>query len=60
VGIGSREENAGKILEPLAGIGVAYPHHEEAEAEGQHDDIKHEVLLCVVREETNGVLALAV
>src|SRR6266404_441802 len=34
-------------LKPLAGVGVAYPRHEETEAEGQHDDIQHEVLLSV-------------
>jgi len=33
-------------LEPLAGIGVAQPGHEEAEAEGQHEDVQHGVLLC--------------
>src|SRR5512141_1235513 len=29
-------------LKPFAGVGVAYAHHEEAKAEGQHDDIPHE------------------
>ena len=32
-------------LKSLAGVGVAYPRHEEAKAEGQHDDIQHEMLL---------------
>jgi hypothetical protein len=36
------------LLKPFAGVGVAYADHEEAEAEGQHDDIQHDVLLCVV------------
>jgi hypothetical protein len=35
-------------LKPFAGVGVTHRHDEEAEAEGQHDDIQHEVLLCVV------------
>jgi hypothetical protein len=29
-------------LKPFAGVGEAYAHREQAEAEGQHDDIKHE------------------
>ena len=33
-------------LQPFAGIGVANARHEEAEAEGQHDDIPHEKLLA--------------
>jgi hypothetical protein len=33
---------------PFAGVGVAYAHHEEAEAEGQHDNVQHEELLCAV------------
>jgi hypothetical protein len=40
---GSRADDA--ILKSLAGVGVAYPRHEEAKAEGQHDDIQHEMLL---------------
>src|ERR1700729_1786583 len=36
---------------PFAGVGVTYRHHEEAEAEGQHDDVPHEMLLsrCELR-----------
>ena len=33
---------------PFAGVGVAYARHEEAEAERQHDDVQHEVLLCAM------------
>jgi hypothetical protein len=35
-------------LKPFAGIGVAYPRHEEAEGEGQHQDVQHEVLLVAL------------
>src|SRR6266852_4804784 len=35
-------------LEPFAGVGVTHRHREEAEAEGQHDDVQHEMLLCAV------------
>ena len=35
-------------LKPFAGVGVAHCGREEAEAEGQHDDIQHEVLLVVL------------
>jgi alkylation response protein AidB-like acyl-CoA dehydrogenase len=35
-------------LEPLAGIGVAYAQREEAEPEGQHDDVQHEMLLLAI------------
>jgi hypothetical protein len=35
-------------LKPFAGVGVAHCGCEEAEAEGQHDDIQHEVLLVVL------------
>jgi hypothetical protein len=35
-------------LKPFAGVGVAHRGCEEAKAEGQHDDIQHEVLLVVV------------
>jgi len=31
--------------QPFAGISIADARREEAEAEGQHDDIQHEVLL---------------
>jgi hypothetical protein len=33
-------------LEPFAGIGIAYPCREEAEAEDQHDDVQHDMLLA--------------
>ena len=33
-------------LQPFAGVGVAYARHEEAKAEGQHENIPHEKLLC--------------
>ena len=33
---------------PFAGVGVTYSRHEEAEAQGQHDGVQHEVLLCVM------------
>jgi hypothetical protein len=33
-------------LKPFAGVGVAERRDEEAEAEGQHEDVQHEVLLC--------------
>jgi hypothetical protein len=32
-------------LKSLASIGVTNGRHEEAEAEGQHDDVQHEMLL---------------
>ena len=35
-------------LKSFAGVGVSDRHPEEAEADGQHDDVQHEVLLCVV------------
>jgi hypothetical protein len=35
-------------LEPFAGVGVTHRRREEAEAEGQHDDVQHEMLLCAV------------
>jgi hypothetical protein len=48
---------------PFAGIGVAYSRREEAEPQGQHDDVQHEVLLCVAippggAREGNSLLAL--
>ena len=35
-------------LEPFAGVGVTHRPREEAEAEGQHDDVQHEMLLYAV------------
>ena len=32
-------------LEPVAGVGVAHRHHEEREADSQHDEIQHGMLL---------------
>src|ERR1700733_6963730 len=32
--------------EPFAGVGVTHRRHEEAEAEGHHEDVQHELLLC--------------
>jgi hypothetical protein len=40
--------------EPFAGVGVAHRCREEAEPEGQHDDIKHEVLLVTPASARNG------
>jgi len=34
--------------QPFADIGVAYARREEAEPEGQHGDVKHEMFLCFV------------
>jgi hypothetical protein len=33
-------------LKPFAGVGVTDGGREEAETEGQHDDVQHEMLLC--------------
>jgi hypothetical protein len=44
-------------LKSFAGVGVAHCRHKEAEAEGQHDDVQHQVLLCVVIREKYGLLA---
>jgi hypothetical protein len=44
-------------LKSFAGVGVAHCRHKEAEAEGQHDDVQHQVLLCVVIREEYGLLA---
>jgi hypothetical protein len=43
----------------FAGIGVANPCREEAEAEGQHGDVQHEVLLCNVSLRGRGKRLLA-
>jgi hypothetical protein len=37
--------------QPFAGIGITYPRREEAEAERQHDNVQHGMLLCVVKRE---------
>jgi hypothetical protein len=34
-----------KILKPFAGVGVTNRRNEEAEAEAQHDDVQHGMLL---------------
>jgi hypothetical protein len=44
-------------LKPFAGVGVTDGGREEAEAEGQHDDVQHEMLLCVPGRR-NGLLGL--
>jgi hypothetical protein len=44
-GIDIRAENALRTSEPLAGVGVADGQNEEAEAEGQHEDVEHRMLL---------------
>ena len=36
-------------LKPFAGVGVTDGDREEAEAEGQHDDVQHEMLLYGAR-----------
>ena len=36
------------LLKSFAGIGVTDRHHEETQAEGQHDEIQHEVLLVAL------------
>ncbi len=36
------------LLKAFVGVGVTYSRHEEAEAEGQHDEIQHEVLLVAL------------
>ncbi len=43
-----RVKKTRQTLKSFAGVGVSHRHPEEAEAEGQHDDVQHEVLLCVV------------
>jgi hypothetical protein len=42
--IGSRQKTRKNLeyLKPLAGIGVTDSQHEEAKAQGQHDDVQHE------------------
>jgi hypothetical protein len=44
-----------QILKALAGIGVAYSRREQAEAESQHDDVQHEMLLCVAISGARGM-----
>jgi hypothetical protein len=43
----SREAMSGS-LEPFASVGVTHRQYEEAQTEGQHDDIQHEVLLVAL------------
>jgi hypothetical protein len=33
-------------LKSFAGVGVTYRDREEAEAQGQHENVQHEMLLC--------------
>src|SRR3979409_937469 len=42
---GGRLTKTRQNSEPLAGIGVTHRRREEAETEGQHDDVQHEMLL---------------
>jgi hypothetical protein len=39
-------KKTGQKLKSFAGVGVTHRRREEAEAEGQHDDVQHEMLLC--------------
>jgi hypothetical protein len=43
-----RPKTASRKSEPFAGVGVTDRGHEEAEAEGQHENIQHGMLLCGV------------
>ena len=36
------------LLKSFAGVGVAYRQREEAQTEGQHDDVQHEMLLAAL------------
>ena len=42
------EDHGRSPLKPFAGVGVADAHREEAEPEGQHENVQHEMLLCGV------------
>jgi hypothetical protein len=44
--------------QPLAGIGVTYAHHEEAEAERQHENVQHGMFLCDMDREAERAAAL--
>lgn len=35
-------------LKPFTGVGVTYRHHEEAQTDGEHDDVQHELLLVAL------------
>ena len=41
-------KKARENLKSFAGVGVAHRRREEAKAEGEHDKVQHEMLLCVV------------
>jgi hypothetical protein len=41
-------KKARETSESFAGVGVTNSRREEAEGEGQHGDVQHEVLLCDV------------
>src|ERR1700722_8873738 len=47
-GRGSKTHQNLQDLKPFAGVGGGYPRHEEAEGEGQHQDVQHEVLLVAL------------
>jgi hypothetical protein len=40
-------------LKPFAGVGVADARREQTQPEGQHDDIKHEMLLVALSSVRN-------
>jgi hypothetical protein len=46
------------LSKPLARVGVTHRRHEEAEAEGHHEDVQHQLLLWYRRGRTNGLLLL--
>jgi hypothetical protein len=46
-------------LKPFASIGVTYSRHEKGEAESQHGDVQHEMLLCAVTCEGDRERALS-
>jgi hypothetical protein len=48
-GEGIIEDHDPLPLKPFAGIGVADRRREKAEAEDQHEDVQHGMLLCVAR-----------
>jgi hypothetical protein len=44
----TRVKKTRQALKSFAGVGVTDRRREEAEAEGQHDDVQHEVLLVAL------------
>jgi hypothetical protein len=51
-----RAKKTRQKLKSFAGIGVTYRDREEAKAEGQHENVQHEMLLCDV---TCGAIRIA-